>query len=78
MRSWIPVLRVVPHHLQRLLMLGLGMCQTVSRQHDKPPVTSADVNLPVYGRACHDRIFKDFSGIGDGFAGRGEKYFIET
>jgi hypothetical protein len=49
------------------------MCQTVSRQHDKPPVSSADVNLPVYGRACYNRIFKDFSGIGDGFAGRGEK-----
>jgi hypothetical protein len=36
-------------------------------------VASADVNLPVSGRGSRDRIFEAFSGIGDGFAGRGEK-----
>ncbi|MFC1604568.1 hypothetical protein ACFL5F_06020 [Planctomycetota bacterium] len=49
------------------------MRQNILHLHDKPPATSEDVNLPMYGQVCHDRIFKEFSNFGDGFDGRGEK-----
>jgi len=36
------------------------MCRSVALQIDRPLVTFAGVNLPVYSRACRDRILKLF------------------
>ena len=45
----------------------------LAHELDRPLATSMDVNLTVCDRGNRDRTFNVFSGIGDGFDGRGEK-----